>query len=240
VGKKAIVIGASSGIGRELVRQLAARGDQVAAVARRTEMLQSLANEYPGRVHCYTHDVSKTSEVPQLFEQIAKDLGGLDIVIYNAGVMPEVGPSEFSFDKDLQMINVNITGAVAWLNEAAHRFAQVKAGTIVGIGSVAGDRGRKGQPVYNMSKAALASYLESLRNRLHKFGVKVVTIKPGPTATEMTQHLHLKGMMDAKSVAAFTISKLEKPGEHYVKFTHRLIFAVIKRIPGPIFRHLPL
>jgi short-subunit dehydrogenase len=91
-----------------------------------------------------------------------------------------------------------------------------------------------------MSKAALASYLESLRNRLHKLGVCVVTIKPGPTETEMTQNLNWKGMMSAADVAAITLRKANKPGEHYVKFTHRIIFAIIRRIPGKIFRRLPI
>lgn len=240
MGKKSIVIGASSGIGRELVRQLAERGDQVAAVARRTERLEELAAMYPGQVLAFTHDVLDTDAVPALFTEITKQLGGLDLIIYNSGVMPEVGPTEFNFEKDRAMVEVNVLGAIAWLNEAANRFAQVKAGTIIGIGSVAGDRGRAGQPVYNMSKAALASYLESLRNRLHKLGVCVVTIKPGPTATEMTEHLPMKGMMDPARVAKITLAKANKPGEHYVKFTHRLIFAVIRRIPGVIFRRLPL
>ena len=138
------------------------------------------------------------------------------------------------------MVDVNVLGAIAWLNEAANRFGNVGAGTIMGIGSVAGDRGRAGQPVYNMTKAALASYLESLRNRLHKRGVCVVTIKPGPTETEMTAHLKLKGMMKAEDVARIALSKINKPGEHYVKLTHRIIFAIIRRIPGPLFRRLPL
>ncbi len=234
------MIGASSGIGRELVLQLARDGATVAAVARRTDRLNEIAAQYPGKILVFTHDVLNNQEVPGLFAEIAKTLGGLDMVIYNSGVMPEVGPSEFNFDKDKLMVDVNVLGAIAWLNEAANRFAQVKAGTIIGIGSVAGDRGRAGQPVYNMSKAALASYLESLRNRLHKLGVKVVTIKPGPTATEMTEHLKMRGMMDPAKVAQITLRKAGKSGEYYVKFSHHLIFAIIRRIPSLIFRRLPL
>ncbi len=234
MNKKALVIGASSGIGRELVLQLTQMGYDVAAVGRRIERMSA------PNVEVFAHDVLNTGEVPELFAEITKKLGGLDLVIYNAGVMPEVGPTEYSFDKDKSMVDVNVLGAIAWLNEAAVRFGNVGAGTIMGIGSVAGDRGRAGQPVYNMSKAALASYLESLRNRLHKRGVCVVTIKPGPTDTEMTAHLKLKGMMSAADVAKIALSKINKPGEHYVKFSHRMIFAIIRRIPGPLFRRLPL
>ncbi len=237
---KAIVVGASSGIGRELVRQLAQGGSQVAAVARRESELQELADEFPGRVLPVVHDVTHYGEVPGLFQSITGQLGGLELIVYAAGVMPTVGPHEFSFEKDRAMIEVNLLGAIAWLDEAAVRFENTKGGTIVGIGSVAGDRGRAGQPVYNTSKAALATYLEALRNRLATSGVAVVTIKPGPTATEMTAHLKSKGMMPAAKVAATILAKSRKGGEHYVKFTHRVAFAIIRNIPSPVFRKLKI
>ena len=237
---KAIVVGASSGIGRELVRLLAGRGGQVAAVARREADLQSLADEFPGRALPIVHDVTDFDAVPALFQRVTGDLGGLDLVVYAAGVMPAVGPHEFDFAKDRSMIETNLLGAVAWLNEAAVRFENTRSGTIVGIGSVAGDRGRAGQPVYNTSKAALATYLEALRNRLATSGVDVVTIKPGPTATPMTAHLRSKGMMPASKVAEAILDKSRTGGEHYVKFAHRAAFAIIRNIPSPVFRRLKL
>jgi NAD(P)-dependent dehydrogenase (short-subunit alcohol dehydrogenase family) len=185
----------------------------------------------------YQHDVRSPEEVPKLFQRITQDLGGLDLIIYAAGVMPPVGPHEYDFEKDREMIDVNLLGAIAWLNQAAIRFENTQTGSIVGIGSVAGDRGRCGQPVYNTSKAALATYLEALRNRLSRHGVAVVTVKPGPTATEMTAHLHAT-MMDPAIVASKILAVSSKTGEHYVKFTHRLAFAIIRRIPSPIFRKL--
>src|SRR5690606_700639 len=80
---------------------------------------------------------------------------------------------------DRKMVEVNLLGAIAWLNQAALRFERAGQGQIVGIGSIAGDRGRVGSPVYNTSKAALHTYLESLRNRLTRHGVNVLTVKPG-------------------------------------------------------------
>ena len=238
--RHAIVIGASSGIGLECVRQLAREGVHVAAVARRGDRLDKLAAEFPNLVLPVPHDVTNYDEVPALFQDVTKRLGGLDLVIYAAGVMPEVGAHEFSFDKDRVMIEVNVLGAIAWLNQAALRFENTKSGTIVGIGSVAGDRGRCGQPVYNTSKAAITTYLEALRNRLSRHGVRVVTIKPGPTATEMTAHLPGKGMMSPEKVAEIVLRKSERNGEHYVKFTHRIAFAIIRAIPSGIFRKLSI
>jgi decaprenylphospho-beta-D-erythro-pentofuranosid-2-ulose 2-reductase len=238
--QKAIVVGASSGIGRELVKQLAASGCKVAAVARREKELHTLAEAHPGQVLAFPHDVTAYDEVPALFQEITGQLGGLDLIIYASGVMPAVGPEEFSFEKDRQMIEVNVLGGMAWLDQAATRFNGTGSGTIVGIGSVAGDRGRVGQPSYNASKAAFATYLEALRNRLSKKGVVVSTIKPGPTETPMTAGVGLSGMMPVDQAARLILKKSGKSGEHYLKLTHRVIFFVIRHIPSAIFRKLKL
>lgn len=229
----AIIVGASSGIGLELVKQLAASGCKVAGLARRSERLEGMAN-----VLAFKHDVTQFDEVPALFQKVTKQLGGLDLIVYASGAMPTVGAHEYDFAKDRQMIDVNLLGCIAWMNQAAIRFENTKSGSMVAIGSVAGDRGRSGQPVYNTSKAAVATYMEAIRNRIARYGVKVVTIKPGPTATEMTADLHMRGAMDPAKVAAIILKKSTKTGEHYVKFAHRIIFYVLKRIPSPLFRKL--
>lgn len=236
--ERAIVVGASSGIGAEIVRQLAAEECMVAAVARRADRLAEVKASSPERILTFPHDVTDYDAVPALFQEITRQLGGLDLIVYAAGVMPEVGWHEYSFEKDRSMIETNLLGAIAWLNQAAIRFENTKSGSIVALGSVAGERGRAGQPVYNTSKAALATYMEALRNRVARYGVKVVTIKPGPTETEMTQHLHLKGAAKAAEVARFTLDKAGKTGEHFVKPAHWVAFGIIRNIPSWIFRKL--
>lgn len=217
----------------ELTKQLAASGCKVAGIARRADRLEGMAN-----VLAFKHDVTCYDEVPALFQEITKQLGGLDLIVYASGVMPAVGAQEYNFEKDKHMIDVNVLGCIAWMNQAAIRFENTKAGSMVAIGSVAGDRGRSGQPVYNASKAFVSTYMEAIRNRIARYGVKVVTIKPGPTATEMTADLHMRGAMDPAKVAAIILDKSHKTGEHYVKFGHRVAFWVIKRIPSPVFRRL--
>lgn len=238
--RHAIVVGASSGIGREVVRQLAESGTRVAALARRRGELESLAEQFPGLILPFEHDVTEYASIPSLFQEVTKDLGGLDLLVYSSGVMPPVGQKEFDFAKDRQMVEVNVLGGIAWCNQAAIRFQETRGGSIVGIASVAGDRGRSGQPVYNATKGAFAIYLEALRNRLTNSGVVVSTIKPGPVDTPMTAHLAMKGKQSAAEVATITLAKARKPGEHYTKFSHRVIFAVIRLIPGWIFRKLPI
>ena len=244
VWKTAIVVGASSGIGEEITRQLVAQGCTVAIVARRLQELeriaQSLNTGQSAKVLLFPHDVCVYDEVPALFQKITHELGGLDVIIYAAGVMPSVQPSEYAFAKDRQMIEVNLLGAVAWLNEAAQRFERTKAGTIVGISSVAGERGRYPQPVYCTSKAALNAYLEALRNRLGRYGVKVVTIKPGPVATPMTEGLGKLPLLIPVERAAREIIQSAQRGKAnvFIPGTWRWIFLIIRNIPSFVFQKL--
>lgn len=236
--KHAIVVGASSGIGREIARLLADSGCRVAILARRKGKLDELSAQYEGAVFSYVHDVTDYESVPALFQEITGTLGGLDLIVYASGVMPEVEIDQYDFAKDRRMVEVNDLGAVAWLNEAARRFQNTGHGTIVGIGSVAGDRGRMKQPVYNASKAFLHTYLEALRNRLSRHGVTVVTVKPGPVRTEMTAGLEVTNPISAEQAASLILKKSHRNGEHYLLSAHALAFLIIRNIPSWIFRRL--
>lgn len=238
--KKAIVVGASSGIGRAIAERLAAEGWRVAILGRRAELLEEVAGGFPGSMLAFPHDVRDAESVPALFAEVCLRLGGLDALIYAAGVMPRIGPDEYDTSKDALMVATNLVGAMAWCNVAAERFAGADAGSLVAIGSVAGDRGRRGQPGYNATKGGLAIYLEALRNRLWSRGVAVATIKPGPTATPMTEGLGLTGLASAEAVARFTVARIGRTGEFYVKPAHRVIFAVIRLLPGWLMRRAPL
>ena len=189
--RRGIIIGASDGLGAELARRLAREGYTLALLARREELLDSLCDEInrtsnEKRAFAYPHNVAEYDKIPDLLRRIVADLGGLDLVVFLAGVnFPPGGADKYNFDNDRRMIEINLIGAMAWLNPVAEMFQSAKAGQIVGVGSVAGDRGRVGNPGYNTSKAGLATYLEALRNRLTRHGVNVLTVKPGFLKTEM-------------------------------------------------------
>lgn len=239
--KHALIIGASSGIGAALVRQLASEGCRVAALARREDILRELTRDAgEDQVIARVHDVTAIDGTPALFQEITRDLGGLDLVIYAAGVMRPVAFDEFNTEADLEMIRTNFEGAVAWLNPAAERFGALGRGCIVGIGSVAGDRGRSGNPAYGSSKAALHTYLEAHRNRIARKGVRVVTIKPGFVDTEMIAGIPGLFWVISPEKAARIILKKASRGvrEAYVPARWRLVMAIIRRIPSFIFRHL--
>ncbi len=247
--KHALIIGASSGIGEALAIRLGRAGYKLGLVARREEKLQEVAEKVKskgkGEALIYIHDVKNTEEVPILFQEIVKDLGGFDLIIYCAGAMPPVGPNEYNTEKDNEVIDINVKGAFAWLNEAAMRCERQKRGSIVGISSVAGDRGRVGQPVYCASKAALNCYMEGLRNRLTHLGrrfpfgkgsIQVLTVKPGPVKTPMTEGLKLPFMIEADEAASLIYKAIRKRKNCvYTPMIWFPIMSIIRMIPSRIF-----
>lgn len=241
----ALVVGASSGIGEALARRLAADGARVALVARREDELRRTMQEINDaageeRAVAVAHDVKAIDEAPDLVQEIAQRLGGLDLAIYAAGAMPAVAIDEFNTAKDREMLDVNLLGAVAWLNPVADRMSRLGRGTIVGIGSVAGDRGRAPNPVYCTSKAGFHAYLEALRNRLAKLGVKVVTIKPGFVDTAMTRGKEGLFWLISADRAAEIILKKARRGvvTAYVPARWRLVMTIVRSIPSFIFSKL--
>lgn len=245
--RRAIVVGASSGMGEALVRRLAGEGYRVAGLARREDRLQELAascaeasERTGGAVLVEAHDVLDTGDVPELFERLVRELGGLDLFIYASGIMPEVGPTEYDTAKDLEQIAVNLEGCVAWCNAAARFFQTQRDGTIVGVSSIAGDRGRKGNPVYCTTKAAMATYLEALRNRLSEVGVHVCTIKPGFIDTPMTEGLEGLFWVISSDAAARQILSAARNhvNTRYVPVRWWFVGTIIKLIPSFLFRKL--
>jgi decaprenylphospho-beta-D-erythro-pentofuranosid-2-ulose 2-reductase len=245
--RRGIIIGASDGIGAVLARRLAREGYTLALLARRADKLESLCSEInrtsgEQRARAYVHDVAEYEKAPPLLRRIVADLGGLDLVVFVAGVnYPPGGIDKYNFENDRRMIEINLIGAMAWLSPVAEMFQSARAGQIVGIGSVAGDRGRVGNPGYNTSKAGLATYLEALRNRLTRHGVNVLTVKPGFVQTEM--------LKAAQGATPFTIPA-EKAAEDiwsamrkrkqviYTASIWRWIMLAIQHTPSFIFRRL--
>jgi short-subunit dehydrogenase len=241
------VVGASSGIGEAIARELGRRGSRVALVARRSERLDEIRAEIDAqageqRALVFTHDVADVGAVPSLFQEIATRLGGLELVVYSAGVMPPVALDEFPTEKDLGTVQANLSGAIAWLNSAADRFSRARAGTIIGISSVAGDRGRVGNPVYNATKAALSTYLEALRNRLARKGVTVLTAKPGYVRTALIDGAPLPRFVPVISPkrAADQILAAAAAGDRvvYVPGWWRLVMTAVRAIPAPLLERI--
>ncbi len=243
--KNALLIGASSGIGAALARCLAEDGTRVALVARREDQLEDVRRGITtawgqDRARVYRTDVTDFDQAPALFQKIDEEMEGLDLVIYCAGVMTEGPEDEYDFAKDKLVVEVNLLGGMAWLDQAATRFEAKRSGAIVGIGSVAGDRGRRAYPNYHAAKAGFATYLESLRNRLSRHGVQVTTIKPGPIATPMTEGMGKQPLMRSAEEAAQKIHRAITKGKMtaYVPGIWFPIMFVIRSIPSILFRRM--
>ena len=245
--RRGIIIGASDGIGAALARRLAREGYTLALLARRHDKLESLCDEInqtfkEQRARIYVHDVAEYEKVPQLLRMIVADLGGLDLVVFVAGVnYPPGGIDQYNFENDRKMIEVNLVGAMAWLTPVAEMFQSAKAGQIVGIGSVAGDRGRVGNPGYNTSKAGLATFLEALRNRLTRHGVNVLTVKPGFVQTEMVKAAQGPTpfvIPTEKAVDDICNAMKKRKQNIYTPWIWRWIMLAIRHTPSFIFRRL--
>lgn len=244
--KKAIVVGASSGIGAALARRLAAAGHDLGLVSRRLPELERLAQEireqHGVHVVVFQHDVKQTDEALPALEQLTRQLEGLDLLVYNAGVMYPQDPDRFSVAEDLDTMRVNLLGAVAWLLPAAERFERAGEGQIVGIGSIAGERGRRAMPAYAASKAGLHTYLEALRNRVDRAGVTVTTIKPGQVRTAMLENAAaIRGPIEPERAAELAWRAI-RAGKQvaFVPSRWSLIALIIRNIPSFIFRRLNL
>jgi len=187
MSQKIVVSGASSGLGLALARHYLERGATVAAFARRGELLQALATEFPDKVYCYALDVCDAHAVQRAAGDFMSRAGVPDVVIANAGV--SVGTlTEYAEDIDAfrQVMDINVLGMVKTFQPFVTEMRDAGQGTLVGIASVAGFRGLPGASAYSASKAAAISYLESLRVELRGSGVKVATICPGYIRTPMT------------------------------------------------------
>jgi len=242
---RAIIIGASSGMGAALARKLARDGYSLALVARRKSLLSSLRAEIDqaagtNRALAFVHDVRQHDEVPDLLRSIVAQLGGLDLVIYASGVNFPPGLETYSFEGDRQMLEINLVGAFAWLNPVAAMFQAAGRGQIVGISSVAGDRGRVGNPGYNASKAGLTSYLESLRNRLTRHGVHVLTVKAGFVKTDMLKAAQKAMFPITPETAADDIYRAlcRRKQQIYTPWFWTWVMLVVRNIPSILFRRM--
>ncbi len=242
---RALIVGASGGIGTALSRRLVRAGYTLALVDRNKQALTALCaainSEYgETRVLPYVLDVTDYENVPQVLRRIVADLGGLDLFVYVAGAIYFPAIDEYNFPEDLKMVEVNLLGAMAWISQVAPLFLSKKRGQIVGVSSVAGDRGRVGNPGYNTSKAGFTAYLEALRNRLSRHGVNVITIKPGFVKTDMLKGIQNPMFAVSPEQAAQAIYSAihRRKQQVYVAGIWYWIMLVIRNIPSILFRRM--
>ncbi len=188
--KSILITGASSGIGRTLAFEFSRRGYALGLCARRLELLESLRDELGGesQVAIAKLDVADLERVPEVLPKLADQLGGVQIVIANAGVGERSFPGEGTFHLDSKVIEINLLGAMATIDAGTEILKKEGGGQIVGISSVAGFRGLSTTPAYSASKAALSTYMEGIRNNLKQHKIAVTVLNPGFIDTPINTH----------------------------------------------------
>lgn len=244
--KKILIVGATSAIAEATARILAERGDALYLVARNESRLAAIAADLSvrgsPRVGSEVLDANDLAAHEAMLARAESFLAGFDTVLVAHGTLSDQKACESSVELTLQEINTNALSVVALLTRVANRLAQRRAGTIAAISSVAGDRGRSSNYVYGSAKAMVTVFLSGLRQRLGKYGVNVVTIKPGFVDTPMTAAF-AKGPLWARPerVAAGIVRALDRQsGTVYLPGFWRPIMLVIRAIPESLFLRLTL
>ena len=185
--KKAIIVGATSGIGRQMAILLAENNYRVGITGRRLELLQELKDLKPNRYIVVGFDVTNISDVPLQLQQLADDLGGLDLLILSSGT-GQINPT-LDVSVGHHTNEVNVMGFTAVADWAFNFFQKQGYGHLAAITSVAAIRGSSHAPAYNASKAYQVNYLEGLRQKAGnlKLPVQVTDIRPGFVDTAMAQ-----------------------------------------------------
>lgn len=240
--KKIIIMGASSGIGRELARLYIQQGWLVGLCARRYEALESLKALAPERVHIRRIDVCEPEATSEL-ELLINQLGGMDIYLHSSGIgkqnkslVPEIS---------LSTLEVNVSGFTRMVDFAFEYFARQGQGHLVAISSIAGTRGLGSATAYSASKAYQATYLQSLAQLRHLRGLSklyLTEIRPGFVDTALLDgDIRYPMMMRPESVAQAIVRAIDaRKRVCTIDWRYKLLVALWRLIPRPLWERFPL
>lgn len=187
-GKVIIITGASSGLGEAAAKHLSAEGAVVVLAARREDRIRALAKELTGKgaqALAIPTDVTQYAQVKALADATAEQYGRIDVIINNAGLMPQSPLDRLRIEEWDQMIDVNIKGVLYGIAAVLPRMEQQKAGHIINVSSVAGHKVRAGGAVYSATKHAVRVISEGLRQEVKPYHIRTTVISPGAVDTEL-------------------------------------------------------
>lgn len=215
-----MITGASSGIGKGLALEIAARGGRLGLIARREELLNEIVEQIGaknGTAIAVGADVRDARAVRAAADRIRAEFGPIDVMIANAGIGTTNHASQLNPDQVAEVININVLGAVNSVAAVAPEMLERKSGQLVAISSLAGYRGLAKSAAYSASKAALSSFFESLRIDLRHTGVTVTVIYPGFIKTPLTagRAAKMPYLMELDDAVKKIVNAIEKGKRSY-------------------------
>ena len=229
---KTIIIGATSGIGRELAKIFSRQGDEVGLVGRREALLTEVAEEIPNQSYIKRIDIAFASEAINQMEELIEEMDGVDLIVISAAT-GYLNP-ELDWYLEKKTIDTNVAGFAAMCNVAMKHFAKQGKGHLVGISSIAAIRGNGDAPSYSASKAFVSNYLQGLRLWAYAKGMPIIVteIQPGFVDTQMAKGDRLFWVASAAK-AAEQIAKaiLNKKNHAYITKRWRIIAWLMKILP---------
>lgn len=234
--RNAIVVGASSGIGLELAKVLAANGYSVGLVARRLNLLSELVRELPTQAFVKAIDVSKPVEAMPLLRELITEMNDVELFVIGAGT-GFINP-ELDWERERVTIDLNVSGFAAIINVAVEHIQARGSGHIVGISSLVALRGSGAAPAYNASKAFMSNYLQGLRQRFRKLNLPVVVtdIQPGFVDTAMARGEGLFWVASPEKAARQIFDAIRTRRKHvYVTRRWRVIAWALRIFPDSLY-----
>ena len=238
---KAIIVGASSGMGKEVAKLLLAEGHTLGVAARREDRLQAIKQLAPDRVEVATIDVTE-EDAPARLRSLIDRLGGMDLFFYASGIGKQ--NRELIPDIELDTMNTNGMGFTRMIGEAYRYFANCAEGHIAAITSIAGTKGLGPAPSYSATKAMQNVYLQALEQQAKTRGLNIrfTDIRPGFVDTDLLKgDFHYPMMLKPEKVARAIVRAIHsKRHIKVIDWKYALMTALWRRIPLPLWRHLKL
>jgi decaprenylphospho-beta-D-erythro-pentofuranosid-2-ulose 2-reductase len=240
-----LLLGATSDIGRAIAEAYAAAGWRIVLVGRNREVSERNARDLEIRYGAAVPVLDLDIGTSDRFASFVETLPQLpDTVVSVVGLLGDQHRAEAELAHATEVLRTNFEGPALLLGLFANRMAERGSGTLVGVSSVAGERGRASNYVYGSAKAGLTAFLSGLRNRLAGRGVHVLTVNPGYVRTRMTDGLTLPNALttDPATVGAavYRAAEQKKRDVIYVLPIWRLVMLIIRTIPERIFKRLRL
>jgi short-subunit dehydrogenase len=236
---KAIIIGASSGIGRELAKILSKEKYSLGLAARRSELLLKLQGELNTKSYVKSIDISKQDEAMRKLSELIDEMNGVDLIIITSGI--GYINKELNWNKEKETIDVNVTGVTSMINVSLKYFLEKNSGQLVVISSIGCLRGNREAPAYNASKAYISNYLDGIRCKVEKSkaDITITDIRPGLIDTDMAKGEGLFWVQSPQK-AAYQIYKKVKQKKKIAYVTKRwgVIALLLRHIPDWIYYKL--